>query len=144
MLAQPCNYSKQYRNNVGTLCCAKNSSCESSRITLPKAPISSNKFAKLIPMLFLKDLVGRILYNQAISLLWLLFEAGYNLVHHFNPLSHNIQIQILQTDLHTFSWRIGWENLFADQSISHHWGDHFINSQYIFPIDYVSIVLGEY
>ena len=28
-----------------------------------------------------------------------------------NPLSPNILIQILQTDLHTFSKRIGWENI---------------------------------
>ena len=28
-----------------------------------------------------------------------------------NPLSPNIHIQILQTDLHTFLWRISWENL---------------------------------
>ena len=34
-----------------------------------------------------------------------------------NPLSPSIHIQILQTDLHTFSYRISWENLFKDQSI---------------------------
>ena len=34
-----------------------------------------------------------------------------------NPLSSNIYIQILQTDLHTFPWRISWENLIEDQSI---------------------------
>ena len=33
-LSQCCNHSKQYRNNVATLCCAKNRVCESrSRIT---------------------------------------------------------------------------------------------------------------
>ena len=32
-----------------------------------------------------------------------------------NPLSPNIHIEILQTDLHTFSWRISWENLVKDQ-----------------------------
>ena len=32
-------------------------------------------------------------------------------------LGPNIHIQILQTDLHTFSWRIGWENLVKDQII---------------------------
>ena len=36
----------------------------------------------------------------------------------FHPLSLNIHIQILQeTDLHTFPYRISWENLFKDQSI---------------------------
>ena len=30
MLEQCCNYSKQFCNNVATLCCAKNGNCESS------------------------------------------------------------------------------------------------------------------
>ena len=34
-----------------------------------------------------------------------------------NPLSPNMHIQILQTDLHTFSLRISRENLIKDQSI---------------------------
>ena len=34
-----------------------------------------------------------------------------------NPLSPNIHIQILQTDLHTFPLRISWENLIKDQGI---------------------------
>ena len=34
-----------------------------------------------------------------------------------NPLSPNIHIQILQTGLYTFSWRISWENLIIDQGI---------------------------
>ena len=32
-----------------------------------------------------------------------------------NPLSPNIHMQILQTDLHTFPSRISWENLIKDQ-----------------------------
>ena len=35
MLEQYCDYSKQCRNNVATLCCAKNRRCESSRVTSP-------------------------------------------------------------------------------------------------------------
>ena len=35
----------------------------------------------------------------------------------FNPVSSNIQIQILQANLHTLSYRINWENLTNDQSI---------------------------
>ena len=35
ILEQYCNYSKQCRNNVATLCCAKNRRCESSRVTSP-------------------------------------------------------------------------------------------------------------
>ena len=44
-----------------------------------------------------------------------------------NPLSPNIHIQILQTDLYTFPLRIICENLIKDQG---HFllGDHFINS----------------
>ena len=34
-----------------------------------------------------------------------------------NPLSPNINIQILQTDLHTFPLRISWENLIKDHGI---------------------------
>ena len=33
-----------------------------------------------------------------------------------NPLSPTIHIQILLTDLHTFSYSISWENLLKDQS----------------------------
>ena len=35
MLEQCCKYSKQCRNNVATLCCAKNRLCESYRVTSP-------------------------------------------------------------------------------------------------------------
>ena len=35
MLEQSCNHSKQCRNNVATLCCAKSLHCESSRVTSP-------------------------------------------------------------------------------------------------------------
>ena len=35
MLEQCCNHSKQCRNNVATLCCAKNRRCELSRVTSP-------------------------------------------------------------------------------------------------------------
>ena len=34
-LKQCCNHSKQCRNNVATLCCAKNRRCESSLVTSP-------------------------------------------------------------------------------------------------------------
>ena len=37
--------------------------------------------------------------------------------HPLNPLSPNIQVQILQSDLHTFPLRISWENLMKDQGI---------------------------
>ena len=38
MLEQCCNHSKQCRNNVATLCCAKNRLCKSSRVTSPLQP----------------------------------------------------------------------------------------------------------
>ena len=43
-----------------------------------------------------------------------------------NPLSPNINKQILQTDLHTFPYRISWEKLIKDQRFSP--CDHLINS----------------
>ena len=35
MLQQCCNHSKQCRDNVATLCCAKNRCCELSRVPSP-------------------------------------------------------------------------------------------------------------
>ena len=35
MLEQCCGHSKQCRNNIATLCWAKNHHCESSHVTLP-------------------------------------------------------------------------------------------------------------
>ena len=34
-----------------------------------------------------------------------------------STLSPNIQLQILQTDLHTFPYKMCWENLIKDQGI---------------------------
>ena len=45
---------------------------------------------------------------------WELLAKKYD---QFNLLSPNINIQILQTDPHTFPLRISWENLIKDQSI---------------------------
>ena len=57
----------------------------------------------------------------------------------FNPLSPNMHLQILKTDLHTFPCRISWENLINDQSIFS-LGDHFINSHNHFSWQYMDIV----
>ena len=46
----------------------------------------------------------------------------------FNPLSPNIHIQILQTNLYTFPSRISWENLIKDQGIFSQVIKLFINS----------------
>ena len=58
-----------------------------------------------------------------------------------NPLSHNINIKILQTDLHTFPLRISREHLIRDQGIS-----SLVIILYIlitWSLDIVWILLGE-
>ena len=57
-----------------------------------------------------------------------------------NPLSPNINIQILQTDLHTFPLRISWENLITDQGIL--FGDHLLIPITV-ALDNYWILLGE-
>ena len=55
MLEQCCNYSKQCRNNVATLCCAKNRCCGSSRVTSPLSKfffILINDFCKCLLFVF--------------------------------------------------------------------------------------------
>ena len=44
-------------------------------------------------------------------------ERGQLIAMNINPLSPNIYIQILQTDLHTSPLRISWENLIKDHGI---------------------------
>ena len=39
MLEQCCSHSKQFRNNVVMLCCAKNRRCEPSRVTSPLSDV---------------------------------------------------------------------------------------------------------
>ena len=53
------------------------------------------------------------------------------------PLSPNIQIQILQTDLYTFPLRISWENLIKNQGI---FSDRFSNSHNLIPWQCMDIV----
>ena len=50
----------------------------------------------------------------------------------FNPLSPNIHIQILQTDLQTFPWRISWENVIK--------GDYYVNSHNLISWECIDIV----
>ena len=57
------------------------------------------------------------------------------------PLSHNIHIQILQTDLHTFPYTNSWENLLKDQSILPEVIILFILINFSF--NHVLILLGE-
>ena len=47
MLQQCCNNSKQFRNNVATLCGAKNRRCESSRETSPLRPEDRDRSEKV-------------------------------------------------------------------------------------------------
>ena len=56
-------------------------------------------------------------------------------------LSHNIHIQILQTDLHTFPYTNSWENLLKDQNILPEMIILFIVINFSF--NYVLILLGE-
>ena len=56
-------------------------------------------------------------------------------------LSHNIHIQILQTDLHTFPYTNSWENLLKDQNILPEAIIIFIVINFSF--NYVLILLGE-
>ena len=56
-------------------------------------------------------------------------------------LSHNIHIQILQTDLHTFPYTNSWENLLKDQSILPEVIILFILINFSF--NHVLILLGE-
>ena len=58
-------------------------------------------------------------YN-AIKALWNWDLASQWLFLNSSSLAMNIHIQIFLTDLHTFPWRISWENLIKDQSI---WGN---------------------
>ena len=44
-------------------------------------------------------------------------ERGQLIAMYINPLSPNVYIQILQTDLHTSPLRISWENLIKDHGI---------------------------
>ena len=57
-------------------------------------------------------------------------------------LSPNIHIQILQTDLHTFPWRISWENLVKDQIFFSLWS-LFLSILIDFALDSLWISLGE-
>ena len=57
------------------------------------------------------------------------------------PLSHNIHIQILQTDLHTFPYTNSWENLLKDQIILPEVIILFILINFSF--NHVLILLGE-
>ena len=45
-LVQCCNHAEQSRNNVATLCCAKNRRCKSSRVTLPVLFLNLDIFLK--------------------------------------------------------------------------------------------------
>ena len=81
------------------------------------------------------------MYGSCVHVCAIQKRAVVAVVSLINPLSPNIHIQILQTDLHTFPLRISWENLIKHQSI--------FSSVIIFyilttlPLDNVWILLGE-
>ena len=47
----------------------------------------------------------------------------------YDPLSPNIHIQILLTDLYTFPWEISWENSLKDQSVFLCWSFYYYQTQ---------------
>ena len=68
---------------------------------------------------FIEFLFCLVLPNTLVPMLSSLysFTVENHIVFRFNPLSPNIKIQILHTDLYTFPLRISWENLIKDQGI---------------------------
>ena len=68
---------------------------------------------------FIQFLFCLVLPNTLVPMLSSLysFTVENHIVFRFNPLSPNIKIQILHTDLYTFPLRISWENLIKDQGI---------------------------
>ena len=65
MLDQCCNYSKQCRNNVARLCCAKNRRCESSRLTSPQSLVATDKRRERLRIHYmLKDVQERNVWSQ--------------------------------------------------------------------------------
>ena len=67
MFEQCVNYSKQCRNNVATLCCAKNGHCESSRETSPleRATLNGSGSDKPLALLVSINLAGDTLLIQS-------------------------------------------------------------------------------
>ena len=66
LLERCCNYSKQCRNNVVTLCCAKNCRCESSRVTSPLGIsfVFMNLYASRKPTCYLQQFSMRFNFGQ--------------------------------------------------------------------------------
>ena len=59
-MLEQCNYSKQCRNSVATLCCAKNRRCESSRVTSPlhAGTICNNDLKRITALQHCCDIVS--------------------------------------------------------------------------------------
>ena len=68
---------------------------------------------------------------------------GFTVLFYFNinHLRPNIQIQILQTDLHIFPYRISWANLFVDQGFSHQ--VMILLTLTTFSLNYLLMLFGE-
>ena len=88
MLEQCCNYSEQCRNNVATLCCAKNRRCESSRVTSPKRKFCLQRFAVVVVYCIFSELTqqdGRgkntanLVWHHDNNFVWKTFPPNFTL-----------------------------------------------------------------
>ena len=75
--------------------------------------MSVNSRATLVPCI----VTGYAIKKKCYNVRGLELSAAW----YVNPLSLNIHMQILQTDLQTFPWRISWEILVRDQIIFSLW-----------------------
>ena len=89
MLEQCCNYSKQCRNNVATLCCAKNRRCESSRLTSPKRKFCLQRYAVFVVYCIFSELTqqdGRgkntanLVWHRDNNFVWKTFPPNFTLL----------------------------------------------------------------
>ena len=88
MLEQCCNYSKQCRNNVATLCCPKTRRCESSRVTSAKRKLCSQRFAVFVVYCIFSELTqqgGRgkntanLVWHHDNNFVWKTFPPNFTL-----------------------------------------------------------------
>ena len=100
---------------VKTRCCGSKSSVGQRDITEPgrrttfKVHCADNMGVAMFELLN---------YNvRRLTAYTLAMHSCHFTFHYIKPLSPNIHIQILQTDLNTFPQGIGWEKLIKDQSI---------------------------
>ena len=80
------------------------------------------------------------MYGSCVHVCAIRKRAVVAVVSLINPLSPNIHIQILQTDLHTFPLRITWEKKFNKTSRHFLFCDHFLYSHNLISWQCMDIV----